>query len=100
MSANIYDGKSLWSPWIDVGHKILALRKAKGLSRAGLAKAVDSSEFYIEQLERGMVDPVDALLLADVARTLGVRLIELLPPTPEPKRYDPPDAGITLVSKD
>ena len=79
MTIEITPQGNLWSPWVRTGERILALRKERQLSRAYLAQRAEVDERTIELLERGLIENVNALMLAEIARTLGVRLIELLP---------------------
>ena len=53
-------------------------RKAKGLSRRGLAEAVGVSDRYVTQLESGRGN-VSILLLRKLARALDVPVEDLVP---------------------
>lgn len=66
---------------------MMELRMEKKLSRAQIAFYAGTDEPYIQMLEAGMIDPVDGDVLVKIARVLGVRLIELTPTSPEPKRF-------------
>ena len=56
-----------------------ALRQAKGLTLADLARRVGYSERYLEIMERGEVDPT-INTMAELAAALGVKATQLLAP--------------------
>lgn len=61
------------------GTKIRALRKHAGLSQEKLAAEAGVSANYMGQIERGECN-VSLHLIARLAQTLGVRIMELFSP--------------------
>ncbi|MCX8572983.1 helix-turn-helix domain-containing protein [Aminobacter sp. MET-1] len=56
-----------------------ALRQAKGITLAELARRVGYSERYLEIIEHGEVDP-SIKTMAEIAQALGVKATQLLAP--------------------
>jgi DNA-binding XRE family transcriptional regulator len=63
---------------IDSGWRVEQGRKAKGLSRADMAAAIETSEVTVIRIESGHINPRDHMRLA-IAATLGVEVEELWP---------------------
>lgn len=61
-----------------IGSRIRALRKAKGLTQAQLAEALECDSAAISRYERGTTPP-DSEQLLQLAATLGVSPIDILP---------------------
>ena len=60
-----------------LGRRLKALRKARGLSRAQLAHAARISREYVRRLEAGEYDPTVGMV-QKLAQALGVSLLKLL----------------------
>jgi transcriptional regulator with XRE-family HTH domain len=60
-----------------MGAKIRKLRKAAGMSQAGLAKRARLTRVYVTRLEAGRQDPSLSTINA-LARALGVTVAELI----------------------
>jgi transcriptional regulator with XRE-family HTH domain len=77
-----------------LGPRIRALRQARGLRLADLARACGLSPSFISQVERSLTRPsLDALW--QIADRLGVRPSELLEPMPS----EPPSLGAQIIPK-
>ena len=61
----------------ELGKRVEKIRKEKGLSQAQLANMIDKDQQSIQRLEAGNINP-SYYYLHEVARGLGVSLIELL----------------------
>lgn len=76
----------------NTGQRIKDLRRARGMSQADLAAAMNRSESWVSQVERG-VQPVERLsVLQALADALGVTVRELRPDAaaePEPEEEQP-----------
>ncbi|MFG2448316.1 helix-turn-helix domain-containing protein [Streptomyces sp. NPDC048512] len=70
------------------GQRVKELRRAAGMSQSDLAAAMERSESWVSQVERG-VQPVERLsILQSLADALGVSIRELRPDAP-PAQSDP-----------
>lgn len=64
-----------------VGWNVRRLRVAKGITIEELADRARASAWYVSHLERGQINPT-LDMLEQVAKPLGVKLVELLAEPP------------------
>ncbi len=76
------------SPTSPFGVRLIALRKARGLTQTQLAEAIDSSQRAISHYE-AIADHPPAGVLVALAHALGVTTDELLGAKPPPKINSP-----------
>jgi len=60
-----------------IGARMIAVRKAKGLSQQVVADAADINRMYLSRVERGL-DNVSILTLVRIAKALGTSARDLL----------------------
>lgn len=65
------------SDYKHIGSNIRELRKAKGMSQARLAEAINTSQQSIARYEQGKVEP-KFYVVVDIANALGVPLFSIL----------------------
>jgi transcriptional regulator with XRE-family HTH domain len=79
---------------LDGAHPVKVFREHRGLTQAGLAKAVGTSAVYVSQIERGE-RPAGRRLLPRIAEALRVD-IDMLGDTQEPRGYHLREARLAL----
>ena len=79
-----------------IGSHIKSLREARGLTQAGLARAIAKTTLSISKIERGKVIP-GLITLESIASALGISLRELIPTSP-PAVADTPEESASSIN--
>jgi transcriptional regulator with XRE-family HTH domain len=65
-------------PGAAIGARVMAARKASGLSQEQVAVAADVTQSFISQIERGEIDDPGSMRLNRIAKAVGAELSALL----------------------
>jgi len=72
--------ESVWPEITYIADRVAELRKEKGMSQQDLMNVTGLTQAYISTVEKRMANP-SAMVLAQLARGLGVPMAELVMPT-------------------